>query len=315
MRFQSVDGLKGLLITLIVYGHFTHVGLLAPFQKHVVDWVYTLHVPLFFVLSGYFFAKSRNAGFDRIVRGLALPYVLIIVMYLASLFVASKLGFSTSNKPIVGILPFLVTVVYKPIGSFWFLHSLVVLQFLWLLVKSPRLSRYGLWYFCIGGALAVVLGVIETRAFVYFGIGAIAAYLGSELPKSYFLGAVALVIAFAPIGDGAMIFGAQQVAWNISLLSFGLACFDGLSKLKLGGLIEWVGRNTMFVLIFHAFFLLILKPFASTCTGFESTGISYSLFGTAFAVLGSVVLGKLLEALRVNIFLFGRETYSPMEVR
>ena len=69
-RLKWADIAKGIGIVLVVWGHSS-----LPFEFR--KWVYSFHMPLFFILSGYFY-KSQKYGFTdfflRKLRTLIIPY-------------------------------------------------------------------------------------------------------------------------------------------------------------------------------------------------------------------------------------------------
>lgn len=80
-RITEVDILRGICMIAIVIGH---MGVLK-----LKKFVYVFHLPVFFILSGYFFESSKNLGFGTFVRKkvsqLIVPYYMscipIIMLY------------------------------------------------------------------------------------------------------------------------------------------------------------------------------------------------------------------------------------------
>lgn len=65
-RLDWIDLSKGLGIILVVYGHVARgvnsAGLDFDLFNQIDDVIYAFHMPLFFILSGYFFVKSSKKG-------------------------------------------------------------------------------------------------------------------------------------------------------------------------------------------------------------------------------------------------------------
>src|SRR6516162_8987779 len=89
-RLEWVDVAKGLGIALVVLGHtlrgLVNAGLLNPEGPvQVVDrWIYAFHMPLFFILSGLFLARSaerplRSFVADKLLR-LGYPYLVWVTL-------------------------------------------------------------------------------------------------------------------------------------------------------------------------------------------------------------------------------------------
>lgn len=74
-RDITFDIMKGIGILLVIIGHLAHgYGVLVPI-------IYTFHMPLFFIVSGYFYKeKSPVTLFKRDIKLLILPYLVVCVM-------------------------------------------------------------------------------------------------------------------------------------------------------------------------------------------------------------------------------------------
>ena len=78
-RITWVDSAKGIAIYLIVVGHFLNVSSLELVNKAI----YSFHIPLFFILSGYTHKESDRQFwkgiFDK-AKQLLLPYIVYIIL-------------------------------------------------------------------------------------------------------------------------------------------------------------------------------------------------------------------------------------------
>lgn len=72
VRDQSLDCVKGILIFLVVWGHFIQLYLLADNDGYLYDSlyksIYSFHMPLFVFISGCFFKNSIDVSFLEIVK-------------------------------------------------------------------------------------------------------------------------------------------------------------------------------------------------------------------------------------------------------
>lgn len=61
-RDFRIDGLKFILIVLVILGHSINVfGLEKDIPtQYIFQWIYLFHMPLFALLSGYFVNSSKN---------------------------------------------------------------------------------------------------------------------------------------------------------------------------------------------------------------------------------------------------------------
>lgn len=71
-RIQFVDMAKGLTILLVIVGHIDTVSVLKVS-------IYSFHMPLFFILSGYFIktSESISESFRKMFRALIVPYLIV----------------------------------------------------------------------------------------------------------------------------------------------------------------------------------------------------------------------------------------------
>lgn len=127
-RKPVIDVLKGLAIVLVVYGHILQrVMVLANqdfFAHPVYKIIYTFHMPVFFLLSGYLLAQSLGRGsvgdiFRNRYRSLLVPYLAWTILQLPLYYIFNAL--SGVNIP-VNPLSLLEIWLIKP--DIWFLWTL-----------------------------------------------------------------------------------------------------------------------------------------------------------------------------------------------
>lgn len=179
-RNTAVDALRGFSILLVVLGHAIanaenlQVATAYNLQHYASRFLYTFHMPLFFVISGYVLFGKRIAVRDRALR-LLLPFVAWIpVYYLVNRYIHHwPASFLTSLKD---------TLLHPAIGL-WFLPTLFLCSV--LLVPARRLESWKGW--SVGAYLAAAfvivnilpfddLGVMQVKYFFpYFAAGYLAA--------------------------------------------------------------------------------------------------------------------------------------------
>lgn len=179
------DIAKGIAIILVVYGHAVR-GLVAGGQIEFADngWaffdylIYTVHMPVFFVISGYFFDQSYAKGAAHFARDRLMtvvwPYFLWSVLHLAAQYLGSQLNLVNT---VVDASRF-VQILWDPVSPFWFLYALAAalivsallrplnplliaaacVAAMLILSRTPHLQVvddivYGLAYFSLGRAV------------------------------------------------------------------------------------------------------------------------------------------------------------------
>ena len=124
-RDSTMDILKGIGILLVVVGHSG-----CPIELH--DFIYSFHMPLFFMASGYFFkekvANPRNWCCKKL-RTLYLPFIFWNLLFLAMHNLLYSIGLNWDHYSLFdfikrGIKILLFTGSEQMVGSLWFLKSL-----------------------------------------------------------------------------------------------------------------------------------------------------------------------------------------------
>lgn len=272
-RIEYFDIAKGMGILSIILGHMGVEG--------VDRIVFTFHVPLFFLISGYFI--SRKTTFvdyaKKRIRALLVPYaftsVLLIIAEIPigilkgqyseigkkmrATFVAALYGSGANvNKTILGI---------SPIGAIWFLLAL-----LWaiLLVKSIINKKYGKWII-----LVVAVSSYLTSFYIWLpwdiqagGTAALFVYVGCVLREKNFevekenwkLFICGIVILFLEVICNirvsvvsnyfkytiVSIIGAMMISYSVLYISRWLEMTKWIKKV-----LKFYGENSIIILCFH----------------------------------------------------------------
>lgn len=144
-RNQSLDGLKYILIVLVVLGHFIEPS---RYENQISEWLYSLiysfHMPLFIWMSGYFY-KHRDTA-EEFRRSLPLLEVCLI----------SHIGFALLGGGSLSLRS-LLSFNYSPS---WYLLSL----FFWRMASSCLLKHFRLrTVFVCAVAIEVVSFILMDR--------------------------------------------------------------------------------------------------------------------------------------------------------
>jgi len=224
-REQWIDAVKGVAICLMVFGHVLGGALgrgwLADGFRLLYDFIYTFHMPSFFIISGWLARASLDRGGPaRYLRGrlgrLAYPYVLWGAIAVALLpFIAPFTSVGNYSFDAAAELRALL------LGQkFWFLWALFVVSVLYLLLSPvPRMLAIP----CVLLAyLFVAFGVrptefdgslrIVTLYLIYFWAGTLLPSLdsgatprmlaGDDVIYRIFFGIGALALCYATVAIG-----------------------------------------------------------------------------------------------------------------
>lgn len=135
IRMAWVDAVKLFACLLVVFGHLymsmVSSGLLDgnnPWYQLPIQTIYSFHVPLFFVCSGFLYQinkggatlKSHLHSIKRKALALGVPYVTF-----SSITLLLKNVFSSEvNNP---ASPFVRTLLFEPVAPYWYLYTLFLL--------------------------------------------------------------------------------------------------------------------------------------------------------------------------------------------
>ncbi|GAA0787502.1 acyltransferase family protein [Hathewaya limosa] len=148
-RLDWIDSLRGIAILLVILGHCTpYIG----HKAHIWHIIYSFHIPLFFIISGYLF-KEKNF-LDLILKDLKrllLPYIITLLILLIYnllkfpfnsyyIFKVSLLTILYGSGPVPVFIPYLGSV-----GCLWFLPTLFLTRLIFNLflkvVKNKNIFK------------------------------------------------------------------------------------------------------------------------------------------------------------------------------
>lgn len=146
-RVNWIDSVRGIAISLVVYGHviggYTGNYSSIEYQNFVtcgLKIIYSFHMPLFFMISGYVYALGKNVlnikqyrnFISKKARQLLIPYyVCSVVQILIKLPLQGKISSVLSWKDIF-LLPI------KPVDQYWYIY---VLFFMFCIQPSLEMNH------------------------------------------------------------------------------------------------------------------------------------------------------------------------------
>ena len=136
-RQLAPDCIRGLCILLMVFGHMTHIGTVGLHRRGITGFIYTFHMPLFLLLSGYFFSLARDAKTMalRVVLRIGVPYVFFGILYSIGLVLIAYMGIATTTTSPKTVMDVITRLLVRPEGGYWFLRALLIIQFAVLFVR------------------------------------------------------------------------------------------------------------------------------------------------------------------------------------
>lgn len=140
-RNITIDFIRGIAIILVVLGHNIQFGSGNTFYQtegYYTDFlfklVYSFHMPLFALLSGYLFFWSMKKPTKQIVKK-RLPSLLLPIIAWVTLECAGRAAINIIRHDFT-VVEFAHTYVVKFLGSFWFLWAMLFCSLIVLLVEK-----------------------------------------------------------------------------------------------------------------------------------------------------------------------------------
>lgn len=264
-RVNWIDNLKALAIFLVVLGHSINGGVTSTdkYAAYLCDWIYSFHMPLFFLLSGITYqlassnGKTKRTSTSQIVN-IGIIYIVQSLIYI--LFnVISQRFINPSN---IYTLKDGAFVLFTPIAHFWFLHTLIIYYIvdyiLCRLLKKNSLIFLttlilSLLSFCIPfDYISKILYLL-----FFFELGR-AMHFFSKIPIIIII--VGTIYSFISpfISNHTLIFSYLDfiIAICVSLLL--VYIFQKFSNRSIN-IITYAGKNCIWIYIFHSYFTSIAR--------------------------------------------------------
>lgn len=287
-RYQWVDIAKGITMFLVVVGHVIS-GLHrngkvedSLFLTYCFDFLYTFHMPLFFILSGLFFERNLNkytpkGMIEDKMKTILYPFVVWSVLQTLFEVLFSKYtnGQLTSDA--------LLTCLFIPRGLFWFLYALffmnVINSVLYWIFKKYGIS-VSMLISIVGYTASADVGVLSDtfKYLIFFNLGVVFAnqLLDTKLFKGRMPRFAALGILLGTFILLEYFFLVQEVQSRFML--FALAILGSLTMIEISKMVKgrladfWsrVGGKTMEIFTMHTFAASGMRIFLLNVFGISS---------------------------------------------
>lgn len=280
-RLLWVDALKGLGIIGVIAGHvWTH----GP----VRDAIYAVHMPLFFLLSGYVASAGPwSRSLPRLARTLLVPFVCFSILLLAADFLIEGLRgvrpiFPSWSAGVWTIL-FATAQLRGPFTIFWFIPCLFCARLAWNALSGGSRRPDGVMML-LAMAVIVILALVAQGhggrspfgllampgALLFIWAGAlwrVRLPVERAWPAGRVLavvaGAVATVVWLPPLNMKLGDLGWPLVSF-IGAIAVAMALALGSHRLPRGALrqLAGIGRASLVIMYVHVAFIHYLAPYA-----------------------------------------------------
>ncbi len=303
-----LDGLKGFAILLVILGHVlsgymdagTFPEAWVSFYR-VRSWIYSFHMPLFFLISGFTFTLAyyseghlRKRGYFAQLVNLVWIYVLFALIQWAIKQLVPELVNDTYD------LSDLRNMLLVPLGNFWYLYVLFVLYVLGALLRTASWSP--MWVLLPGAAAIIAADIhMDWTAltgyriiyhFAFFALGSVLCRYRSALSSKKLLGISAMILSMAAFFYVCFQTRTWYSNWRVMIAAatcfVNLFLFFRIPKLSGFPLFQICGKYCLELYLLHTFFtagfrsvlplLGITGPWISAAVNFIlSTGICLGL--------------------------------------
>lgn len=119
-HIEELDYLKCIMIVLMVAFHLVYIEKLYPFAK---DIVYTFHMPVFLIISGYL--TNINKSTEQFLRNVFWIFIPYVIMESGYIIMSSVLPIR-DHIDNLSIALFIDKLLLHPLGPYWYLHTLIL---------------------------------------------------------------------------------------------------------------------------------------------------------------------------------------------
>lgn len=136
-RDEAIDLAKGVCVLLMILGH-TYVY--ARFSGILITLIYLIHMPVFFLINGYFFKKVQfKAHLNKDAKTILLPLFVTSIINIPFLCIINDISFEKVLKSVLLCMSMSTNDDYCQIGAVWFLGCLFFVRILmWIVLCIPN---------------------------------------------------------------------------------------------------------------------------------------------------------------------------------
>lgn len=314
-RVSWVDTAKGLAIVLVVYGHALE-GTYADMSFNSISYnlqhslIYSFHMPLFFILSGYFvhswLKREIKLAVKQKATSLLIPYIIWSLLQGALMVITHSKSTLQLGWKTLFIIPI------RPIDQFWFIYALffgfIVFYYLHKLFRNIQ------FIIIVTFILLVISSYISTWQFYNILTAVFYMELGYYFHNT---GVLMKLDSWITIGSITVIFLIcfssvfylmpsllTNVFYKVILAILGSAMVIGLAQKLNSDWLMYLGRLSLEIYVAHWIFLAGTRIILNRM-GFYNVVIIIG-GSTLAGIFMSVIMYDVLNRLNLSKFMFGR---------
>lgn len=301
---NHINFFRAILIALMILIHITHFGDLYPEVKYAV---LAFIMPTFLVITGYLVNVNKPVkAFVAYLLKILLPYgVMVFGFAVLSLYLPVRDGLESFTWPALYKVFFITS-----IGPYWFLHVMMVCGTIYYL--SFRLFEK----MSVGTRLSVFATLLILTALytpflaikpaAYYFIGVLIRVCFKDFSKAYGQS------WWAVLPFGLLVSNPQNHDWGTLAVLACVFCFlsftakaSELVKGRTLQLMDYIGRNTFPIYIFHPIFTMLGK-YLLPVFSFDSTGMVHAAVVVVLGLAGSIGIAQAMDWMHLS-YVFGRK--------
>lgn len=319
-RNQSIDILRGIAIILVVAGHANRGVIAEGLSDHsgfrFFDYaIYSVHMPIFFYLSGYFcffsLKKQQASTFVRSrIRVIVRPYIIwSVITFVAGMVMKD---YTHIRTPVT--MMDLSEIGWKPIGVLWFLYALFVMQvaatFIWrrsviALISAVVIVALVNGIFSDEGNV-LLERIIAHTPFFFSGLF-VASIFNRPIPNFFINPTVYLLLLILIWLPGVYLCFTIGITSPVSLVVLPL-CAAGVLALgcvsiqltgtSFGVFLAKIGKASMPIYLLHIFVLALVPRLLKALD--VDQAIMRIVLGTLIGVLGAYIVSVAMHRIRLS---------------
>lgn len=314
-RIEYIDIAKGIAIWLMIIGH-------QDICMSARVYIYSFHMPLFFILSGMFFKRelSLRSNIAISVRTLLIPYFVFSIINLSICWISPYLhpelyynlqGIDVLVAAIKGIFigtDIITKTSFMPLGALWFLIALFLIRVFCCFLA--RIIKNDILFIIVSVGMAILFFILMKSVYVFslrcamlalpffvfgYGVKKIDVRLWSNKPI-ILIACVLYFILIIPLNGNCTIaeckYGNNLGLFYLNGIIGTIMVVMAASLVRSCLLAEKIGRHTLMILGLHPFFSIPIKVICVWIFGNAILSRSiYIILMSILVTLGAAVFG------------------------
>lgn len=298
-KCEEIDFVRCVLMAIVILVHVVNFGELYPAFKQSM---FTFFMPAFLIITGYLVNIDKSMReFLLYLRRIMLPYIIMVTGFsVLSYFLPVRDGLTELSLAAIAEKVFVTS-----IGPYWFLYDMIICGAAYYLVfkLAARLSlasRLSIYAFLLY-VLAIYVPLLTFADATLYFLGVVlrqfgVSFLSAFRPSAFSLLPFLLLIMQRDLWH----------RWLCLLLPFFAISFLSWCRsyvpVKLRKAMDFAGRNTLPIYIFHPIFTLASKFYLPFFT-FDPSGILHAVVTIVLGFVGSIAIALVLDKTRlVSVF-------------